>query len=175
MRNRGEQGLRACNACVSSAVGRRLRVRHSNLRRLFRLHRHCAGKRAAARDRTHGKLSSALPRDIAIRFLAALAYLLIHMAARLCLHPPWRFALQCRTKLSEPAHYVYLERPLARCVVELCALGYLLGPAYPCGAVLGLARRRKDAAARVQSRDYVRADLCGLAVIPRAQSGAIRA
>ena len=72
------------------ALGRRLRVRHSDLRRLLRLLGHRARRRALVRLRADRQLQPSVHRAQPDGLLAALAHLAVDVVPRLRLHPARR-------------------------------------------------------------------------------------
>ncbi len=133
-----QQGVRPAVAGVRGALGRRVRVRDPDLRRLLRLHRHRARHRPLARVRPGPQLRSPVPGVRPGRLLAALEHLADHLVPRLRLpaaqlralaaHRPRPVARRARRHLDlRDRHDGHLPavRAVARGQLELRPLGRL--------------------------------------------------
>ena len=110
---------------LRAAVGRRLRLRRPDLRRLLRLLRHRARHRALVRLRADRQLQPPLHRAQPDRFLAALAHLAVDLVPRLRLHPARRQPRALARTRDQPAGDVSALGPVARRELELRAVGRL--------------------------------------------------
>ncbi len=99
------------------------RLRVPNLFRLQRLLGHGDRPRADARFRLREEFRFTLPRGIDHRFLAALAHLAFHLAARVSLHSARRKSAWPCAHLRQPHLHHVARRALARRVVEFRHLG----------------------------------------------------
>ncbi len=102
---------------------RRGRVRLPDLLRFQRLLGHGDRPRAHARLRLREELRLAVSRRVDHRFLAALAHLAFHVAARVPLHSARRQSPRRPADLREPHHHDAARRALARRLVDLRHLG----------------------------------------------------
>src|SRR3954469_23408071 len=96
-----------------------VRIRISNLLRLFRLFRYGDRTGIDARLRIQQELRLAVQVAESYRILAAVAYLTVHVAARLSLHPARRESPRTDTHIRQP-HCGHAHRwAVAWCGVEL--------------------------------------------------------